>query len=128
MLILYEKLEEFLKDAEEILKRYPDLPAFTNIVRKLNQDTGIMSNEIYVQYQYNEMLVATHIFKELPNILNLDVRDFDHMFDGADAEKAKQKYELDRKVANQTVISEFEKMQDGLKSIGFKKIIKAIIQ
>ena len=127
MLIVYEKLEDFLEELKKEAVIDKTRSIFLSILRPLDEQTNIMSAQIYIQL-LKDGNALTFQYTDLPEIKILSPMVFDSVFSGEEAEKAKKNYELKNTGVNNKLLEEYNKIQNILKEIGFTDFKKAVIQ
>jgi len=126
MLIIYEKLDDFLEELKKEAVINKTRPIYLGILRTMNEEK-IMSAQIYIQLIVNGNTL-TYRYTDLPEIKVISPIVYDTVFSGEEAEQAKKNYELKNTEINNKIIAEYDKIKGVLKGIGYTEFKKAIIQ
>lgn len=129
MLIMYEKLDDFLEEVRKEAVINKKRPIYLSILRPQNPETNIMSAQIYIQLIV-ENNALTYQYADLPDIKIISPSVFDAVFLGQaeEVEKAKKNYELKNAEVNSKIIEEYDKIKKVLEGIGYTDFKKAVIQ
>jgi len=127
MLVTYEKLEEYLEKLKAESIKNKDNPVYINVVRTKNEETNVVSSQIYLQLITENQNVLCFSYDDLPAIKIISPAVFDAILDKDNVKLAKKKYEEDVINADKKITDEYTKIVNVLKDIGFITFVKAII-
>lgn len=127
MLIIYEKLDNFLEEIRREAIIGNNKTIYMSILRQQNPETNLLSAQICIQLLQGGNAL-TYQFTDLPSIRIVHPSYFDSFLNKEESEMAKRNYEKMQKETDEKILEEYNKIKKVIEGYGYKDFKRAMIQ